>query len=82
MESENTGPMLRAYFEFLFGTEEEPHPLQVDVHSINKSSGEYAGRFILMPISKKRNPDFDYIRHGSGWGSISNIPLPVWSSEE
>lgn len=82
MESENTGPMLRAYFEFLFGTEEEPHPLQVDVHSINKSSGEYAGRFLLMPISKKRNPDFDYIRHGSGWGSISNTPLPIWSSEE
>lgn len=82
MESENIGPMLRAYFEFLFGTEEEPHPLQVDVHSLDKSSGEYKGRFILMPISKKRNPNFDYIRHGSGWGSVSNTPLPIWSSEE
>lgn len=79
MESENTGPMLRAYFEFLFGTEGEPHPLQMDVHSIVKSTGEYNGRFIMLPISQKRNPDFEFLRNGAGWGSISNQPLPVWS---
>lgn len=82
MESKNTGPMLRSYFEFLFGTEDEPHPLQMDVHSIEKSSGEYSGRFIMLPISQKRNPNFDFLRNGSGWGSISNTPLPIWSGEE
>ena len=79
MNGEHTGPMLRAYFEFLFGSEEEPHPLQMDVHSINKSSGSYEGRFIMMPISQKRNPDYDYFRNGAEWGSFSNMPLPIWS---
>lgn len=81
MASNNTGTMLRAYFEFLFGTEEEPHPLQMDVHSIVKSSGEYSGRFIMLPISQKRNPNFDFLRHGSGWGTVSNTPLPLWTNE-
>ena len=79
MNGEHTGPMLRAYFEFIFGSEEEPHPLQMDVHSINKSSGNYEGRFIMMPISQKRNPNYDYLRNGAAWGSTSNTPLPIWS---
>lgn len=82
MENENIGPMLRAYFEFLFGTEDEPHPLQMDVHSIVKDTGEYSGRFIMLPISQKRNPNFDFLRNGAAWGSVSNMPLPIWSSEE
>ncbi len=80
IEGEYTGPVLRAFFEFLFGTTEKPHPLQLDVHDIQKSDAAYSGSgFILMPVNPQTNSNYDYLRI-QGWGTFNNMPLPQWTT--
>ena len=79
-EGEHTGPMLKAFFEFLFGTKENPHPLQLDVNGVKKSDASCSTNgFILMPINRETNPDWDYLRI-QAWGTFNNMPLPQWST--
>lgn len=79
-EGEHTGPMLKAFFEFLFGTKDKPHPLQLDVNGIKKSDASCSTNgFILMPINRETNPDWDYLRI-QAWGTFNNMPLPQWST--